>query len=687
MFNIYPPQKFENLLFSNQEKNGLFTRSNKNSKNFTMLLPPPNITGRLHMGHTYEHSLIDATIRFKRMNENNTLLIAGLDHAAIATNALLTKKLNEKGITKEDLGFQGFSDYAWAWKNECESQQIQQMKELGLSANWDDTHFTLDSDAQEITHVTFTKLFNEGYIYQAERETFWCETCKTTLSDIELNEDETCSRCFNLIEIRSSKQWYLKTKTLAQTAIKHINEGLITFLPESKSNEILTWAENMHDWCISRQLWWGHKIPIWFKDNQTRSFAPNENIPDGWIQEEGTLDTWFSSALWPLITIGYPDEEKMKSYPLDMLITGNDLLFFWALRMIMLSTFMTGKPPFKTISFHGMIRDEKGFKMSKSKGNTIDPKEKLDEYGPDILRLALLRKSLPGTDTNLSESDLLTSKALIQKLWSTIRFGENLGAYWEEERPSGENALDNWLLNNLNDLIFKTKMGFEKQNYLETIQNLSDFLNNSLSSFYIEARKTDLQENDAQALKTLSYALSSLLKLLHPLAPFITDLAASELGCLKALDEITYPKNDFIANENLCLEAETLKESLFWIRSIRNKRKISSKIKLKANIKNMLLKEKLYALGKLEEMKTLQGEAFMIKKAIIILEEEKITLDEELKILKQITKLEKDIKSWNNRLNNEGFLLKASTETIKDLKIRLKNDENTLQTLKTLLNK
>lgn len=337
--------------YARWETTGAFAPTSPAARPWAMILPPPNITGDLHMGHAYEHTLSDSLARWQRMNGADTLWLPGLDHAAIATNALLERHLRSEGTSRAEIGREEFTRRAWAWKDTCTAAITTQMRHLGTSPDWDRLTFTLDDGPARATRTAFTTLFNEGLIYRAERETSWCPSCATTLSDIEANETPTglqCSRCGAALELRSSPQWYLRTRELAASAIAAIEDGTTIIEPAEARREYLRWAGTLEDWCISRQLWWGHRIPIWHApDGRTATFAPGETIPTGWTQDADTLDTWFSSALWPLATLGWPDDtaDLRRFYPNDLLITGNDLIFFWALRMTMLCTHLTGQAP------------------------------------------------------------------------------------------------------------------------------------------------------------------------------------------------------------------------------------------------------------------------------------------------------------------------------------------------------
>lgn len=530
------------------EEAGAFSTSEAaGAPTWAMILPPPNITGDLHMGHAYEHTLSDALARWHRMRGADTLWLPGLDHAAIATNALLERQLREQGTSRDEIGRDEFARRAWAWKASCTAGITTQMRQLGASPDWGRLTFTLDDGPSRATRTAFTRLFDEGLIYRAERETLWCAGCATTLSDIEADETSTgpaCSRCGSALDIRSTPQWYLRASALAAAATGAITSGATLIESADAEREYLRWAANLGDWCISRQLWWGHRIPIWYgPDGQTRAFASDEDIPDGWEQDADTLDTWFSSALWPLSTLGWPDDTAglRRFYPTDLLFTGNDLIFFWALRMMLLCTHLTGTPPFRRMLFHGMMRDELGKKMSKSFGNTIDPMPLIAEHGPDALRLALARKARPGADIPFGPEDLKGARGYLNKLRSITVLTTRFGCTWEPERPAPAHLLDRWLLTSLDRALADAAAGYDAGDLARASDALTRFTEDDLSGLYLEARKDDLYARDDGARGALSYALTALLLALHPMMPFITEELAETAGWTGIMDQERTP--------------------------------------------------------------------------------------------------------------------------------------------------
>jgi len=525
------------------EDSGAFTTSGTaGTPTWAMILPPPNITGDLHMGHAYEHTLSDALARRQRMLGADTLWIPGLDHAAIATNALLERQLRDEGTSKDEIGRDAFGRRAWEWKATCTAGITHQMRQLGTSPCWDRLTFTLDDGPSRATRTAFVRLFHEGLIYRAERETLWCPGCATTLSDIEASATPTglaCSRCGAALDVRATPQWFLRTSDLAAAATGAVTAGATLVEPLDAQREYLRWADDLGDWCISRQLWWGHRLPIWYSpEGEARAFASDEDVPDGWEQDPDTLDTWFSSALWPLSTLGWPDEtaDLRRFYPNDLLVTGNDLVFFWALRMMLLCTHLTGTPPFRRMLFHGMIRDEHGKKMSKSFGNTIDPLPLVAEHGPDTLRLALARKARPGADISFGPDDLGWARGFLNKARSITSLATRLGCTWRPDRPAPAHLLDRWLLTRLDAALTEAAAGYGAGDLAGASGALTAFAEDDLSGLYLEARKDDLYAGDDEARSALSYALTALLLALHPMLPFTTEELAEDLGWSGVMD-------------------------------------------------------------------------------------------------------------------------------------------------------
>jgi valyl-tRNA synthetase len=604
------------------ERAGLF-RPRRAAERFAMILPPLNITGGLHLGHAYEHAVSDAFIRHRRMQGAETLWLPGTDHAGIATQALMERQLAAEGTSRQELGRDAFLARTRAWRDATSETITSQMRRLGMSPDWGRSTYSLDPGPARATHAAFSRLFQQGLIYRAERDTLWCTGCQTGLSDIETTgTTETgggiCTRCSSRIEIRSTPQWYLATTTLAAPARLAFESGQLRIDPPELATEYLRWLDEMRDWCLSRQLWWGHRIPIWYgADGQARSFGPDEAIPAGWTQDEDTLDTWFSSGLWPLSTLGWPEstEDLARYYPNDLLITGSDLLFFWAIRMTMLCTHLTGTAPFKRLYLHGMIRTEHGKKMSTSFGNTIDPIDYADEFGTDALRLALCRRARPGTDLSFGRTDLTGALALLKKLWSIARLttahGIHLPAGTPPQPQEPAHPLDRWLASRLERTRALTTAGFEELDLAGTTDALARFMYDDLSDLYLEARKPSLR-HDPGSRATLAATLAELLLLLHPIAPYLTEqlwefLAGTGGARQDALDAQPWPTaRPWRLDPKAETEADRLRRLLHAARSHRAKQGIPAGTMLPGHADGLECSAELLRLARLRPDDTIR---------------------------------------------------------------------------------
>ncbi|MCH5321611.1 MAG: valine--tRNA ligase [Eubacterium sp.] len=684
----YDPKDVEDRTYKFWCDNKYFhAEVNPKKKPYTIVIPPPNITGQLHMGHALDNTLQDILIRFRRMQGYEALWLPGTDHASIATEAKIVEAMRKEGVTKEDIGRDGFLERAWAWKDQYGSRIIEQLKKLGSSCDWDRERFTLDEGCSKAVREVFVNLYEKGLIYQGKRMVNWCPHCCTTISDAEVEyEDQaghfwhlrypfkdgtgyvelattrpetllgdtavavnpnderykdvigktlilpivyreipvvaddyvdiefgtgvvkitpahdpndyevglrhnleiidvmtddghiadgwgkysgmdryecrkeivkdleaegalieiedyshnvgTCYRCHTSIEPRLSKQWFVKMEPLAKPAIDVVKEGKVKFVPERFDKIYYHWMENIKDWCISRQLWWGHRIPAWYCDDcgevtvskddvHCCSHCGSKNIK----QDPDTLDTWFSSALWPFSTLGFPEntEELKYFYPTNTLVTGYDIIFFWVARMIFSAVEHTDSVPFDTVLIHGLVRDAQGRKMSKSLGNGIDPLEIIDEYGADALRFTLATGNSPGNDMRFSDDKVKASRNFANKLWNAARF---VLMYLTDEfeyngLPDDLAIEDKWIISKVNTLAKEVTDNLEKFELGIAIQKLYDFIWDVFCDWYIELAKIRLQgENEAEkntAKSVLVYVLTDILKLLHPFMPFITE--------------------------------------------------------------------------------------------------------------------------------------------------------------------
>ena len=684
---MYNPREFEDRIYKFWMDGGYFTPTiDPDKKPYTIVIPPPNITGQLHMGHAVDETLQDILIRWRRMQGYATLWLPGTDHAAIATEAKIVAAMKEEGLSKEDVGYDGFMERAWKWKEVYGGRIVEQLKKLGASCDWSRESFTMDERCSAAVKEVFVNLYNKGLIYRGERIINWCPTCKTSISDAEVEyeeqqghfwhlrypfkdgsgylelattrpetmlgdtavavnpEDErykdlvgktlilplvnreipvvadsyvdmefgtgvvkitpahdpndfevglrhnlpvisiltddahivdgygkysgmeryearkaivkdleeqgflvrvedhahnvgTCYRCGTTVEPKVSKQWFVKMEPLAKPAIEAVRSGEVKFVPERFDKTYFHWMENIKDWCISRQLWWGHRIPAYYcadcgemivakEAPHTCPKCGSKNLK----QDEDTLDTWFSSALWPFSTLGWLEnaDDYKYFYPTSTLVTGYDIIFFWVARMIFSGIEHTGKVPFNTVFIHGLVRDSQGRKMSKSLGNGIDPLQVIDEYGADALRFMLASGISPGNDTRYIDEKVKAARNFANKLWNATRFIlMNLSdEVTKPELPVELLMEDRWVLSQYNRLVKEVGENLEKFELGVAAQKIYDFLWDVLCDWYIEISKARLQEGGEASLnaqKVLVYVLANTLKLLHPFMPFITE--------------------------------------------------------------------------------------------------------------------------------------------------------------------
>lgn len=684
----YDPQEVEDRIYDFWLNGGYFHATvDPEKKPYTIVIPPPNITGQLHMGHAMDETLQDILIRWRRMQGYSALWLPGTDHASIATEAKIVEAMRQEGLTKEDLGREKFLERAWAWKEKYGGRIVEQLKKLGSSCDWERERFTMDEGCNKAVREVFVRLYNKGLIYRGERIINWCPHCKTSISDAEvefaekdgnfwhirypfkdgsgylelattrpetmlgdtavavhpddprykdivgkmlilplvgreipviadtyveqdfgtgvvkitpahdpndfevglrhnleiinvMNDDGSinenggkfagmpglearkqivkeleeqgflvriepikhnvgsCYRCHTVVEPRVSKQWFVKMEPLAKPAIECVRDGRVRFIPERMEKIYFNWMENIKDWCISRQLWWGHRIPAWYCEDCGETIvamdAPHTcpKCGSGKLhQDEDTLDTWFSSALWPFSTLGWPDQtEDLKYfYPTDTLVTGYDIIFFWVARMIFSGMEHMGEPPFKTVFIHGLIRDAQGRKMSKSLGNGIDPLEVIAQYGADALRFTLVTGNSPGNDLRFSQEKVEASRNFANKIWNASRFilmnidGQDV----PNQLPEKLALEDKWIVNQFNQVVKEVTDNLEHFEIGIAVQKLYDFLWDELCDWYIEIAKIRLQSSDEEAAQAarqvLVWVMTGTLQLLHPFMPYITE--------------------------------------------------------------------------------------------------------------------------------------------------------------------
>ncbi len=730
----YNPAAIEDDIYKMWNDGGYFTPSPENKKPpYTIVIPPPNVTGQLHMGHALDETLQDILIRYKRMSGYNALWVPGTDHAGIATQIKVEENLRvNENLTRYDLGREKFLERVWDWKNKYGSRIINQLKKLGCSCDWTRERFTMDEGCSKAVREVFVSLYEKGLIYRGHRIANWCPHCKTALSDAEVDNPETpgsywhikyfvkdsdeyvivattrpetlfgdtavavnpaderyahlvgkkvvvpfvnreipiltdeyadmekgtgcvkitpahdpndflvgerhnleqinvmnddatlndvcgkfagmdryaardavvkeldemgalvkveptvhnvgvCYRCGTTVEPLISDQWFVKMAPLAGPAIDVVRDGTIRFVPENQSKKYFNWMENIHDWCISRQLWWGHRIPAFYCDacgetvvsKTDVSVCPKCGAP--MRQDEDVLDTWFSSALWPFSTLGWPEKTKDLEYyyPTSTLVTGYDIITFWVSRMIFSGLEHTGKAPFNTVLIHGLVRDEQGRKMSKSLGNGVDPLEVIAKYGADALRFTLVTGNSPGNDMRYSDKKVEASGNFANKIWNASRFMlMNLDDDTKPVIPEKLGLEDKWILSKFNTAVAEITANLDKFELGVASAKLYEFVWDVLCDWYIELVKPRLFEKDTESCKNaqsvLLYVLSGTLKLLHPFMPFITECIWSHLGFDKPLIVAEWPEYDEKLNYNA--ECDAMERVISAIRAVRNVR-------------------------------------------------------------------------------------------------------------------
>ncbi|MCI5538615.1 MAG: valine--tRNA ligase [Oscillospiraceae bacterium] len=845
----YNPKNVEDRIYKTWLDNKYFHAvRDESKKSYTIVIPPPNITGQLHMGHALDNTLQDILIRYKRMSGYDTLWVPGTDHASIATEAKIVEAMRKEGITKEDIGREKFLERAWDWKKQYGGRIVEQLKKLGSSCDWDRERFTLDEGCSKAVKEVFVRLYEKGLIYRGERIVNWCPKCLTSISDAEVEyedqaghfwhlrypladgsgylelattrpetmlgdtavavhpDDErykslvgktlilpivhreipiiadeyvepefgtgcvkitpahdpndfevglrhnlevidtftpdahikegwgrysgmdrfearkaivedlekegalvriedyshnvgTCYRCHSNIEPRVSKQWFVKMEPLAKPAIEAVRSGETKFVPERFDKTYYHWMENIKDWCISRQLWWGHRIPAWYCDDCGEINVAREKPCkckkcgcENLTQDPDTLDTWFSSALWPFSTLGWPDDtpDLRHYFPTDTLVTGYDIIFFWVARMIFSSCEQMGKAPFNTVLIHGLVRDAQGRKMSKSLGNGIDPLEIIDKYGADALRFTLATGNSPGNDMRFSDEKVEASRNFANKLWNAARFVlMNLGE--DEPAPHVPENLaleDKWILSKFNTLVRDVTDNLDKFELGLAVQKLYDFIWDILCDWYIELCKIRLNSDDEKAKSTakavLVYVMSNTLKLLHPFMPFITE----EIWQTLPHDGDTIMLSPWCKyDEKLAFrsEEEQMESIMTAIKAVRNRRaEMNVAPSKKAEVFIETAKPEIFEAGttffkRLASASDVKiADSFDIDGTVSIVTADatiKLPLAElvdfeaeRARLNKELAAAEKDLAFTNNKLNNQGFMSKAPEKVINEIK-------------------
>ena len=847
---LYDPQKVEDRIYDFWVDNRYFhAEVDETKKPYTIVIPPPNITGQLHMGHALDNTLQDILIRYKRMQGFSTLWLPGTDHASIATEAKIVEAMRKEGISKEEIGREAFLERAWDWKAKYGGRIIEQLKKMGSSCDWERERFTLDEGCSKAVNEVFVNLYEKGLIYRGERIINWCPVCKTSISDAEveyseqdgffwhikyplsdgsgylelattrpetmlgdtavavnpnderyknlvgktltlpivnkeipivaddyvemdfgtgvvkitpahdpndfevglrhnlpiinvMNEDATmndnageykgldryearklivkkledlgllvktephvhnvgeCYRCSTTVEPRVSKQWFVKMEPLAKPAIEAVESGKTKFVPERFEKIYFHWMENIRDWCISRQLWWGHRIPAYYCDEcgetvvakQAPTVCPKCGCTH-LTQDEDTLDTWFSSALWPFSTLGWPEktDELKYFYPTNTLVTGYDIIFFWVARMMFSGIEHMGDVPFDTILIHGLVRDEQGRKMSKSLGNGIDPLEMIAVYGADALRLTLATGNSPGNDMRFSEKKITASRNFANKLWNASRFIlMNLSDSVTAELPATLTTEDKWFISKYNSLVKEVTENIDRYELGIAVQKLYDFIWDIMCDWFIEITKPRMQEGGEtaeNAQRVLVYVMSGTLKLLHPFMPFITEeiwQALPHEGDSIMVSQ--WPQYDEKLNfKKEEAEFEILMDAIKAIRNTRSQMNVPPS--KKADLYIETAHKEIFENGKkfLERLASAAevhiGDRFDMDGAVQVIANGSKTLipmdelvdkeKERARLEKEKAACEKDFAMISGKLNNQGFLAKAPQAVVDGEKAKL----------------
>lgn len=878
----FNPQAIENEIYQAWEESGAFTPERiPGKKPFTIVMPPPNITGQLHMGHAMDCTMQDAAIRYHRMKGDPTLWLPGTDHAAIATEVKIVEAMAKEGLTKESIGREAFLERAWKWKEDFGGRIVHQQRRMGVSCDWSRERFTMDEGCSRAVRETFCRLYEKGLMYRGNRLVNWCPCCQTSISDAEVEyreqdghfwhllypvketgemlelattrpetmlgdtavainpEDErykhlhgchvmlplvnreipivldehadmtkgtgvvkitpahdpndfevgqrhqlpilrvftydghmtgaaehqaaeelfaagkatvneprvldcgkyagmttaqarkeivadltelgllkeveplkhevgACYRCHTTIEPMVSKQWFVDMKPLAKPAIEAVTSGKTQFVPARFTKNYMNWMENIRDWCVSRQLWWGHRIPVWYCDEcgemMVRREDPTVCSKCGSThihQDEDVLDTWFSSALWPFSTLGWPDQtEDLKYfYPTDMLVTGYDIITFWVSRMITCGVEEMGETPFKTVLIHGLVRDELGRKMSKSLGNGVDPLEIIDAHGADALRFSLMMGVSPGNDTRFSKEKVESARNFANKVWNASRF---VLMHVDSMEALDVNRLelpDKWILTRLQDAIRDISAHMEEGDFGLAANRIYDFAWSEFCDWYIELSKARLMGEDEEAKRTakavLRYVLEGLLKLLHPFMPFLTEqvykyLPGSEGFLMRASWPVCSDAYDFPAEER---EMEGIMEVIRTIRNLRAEMNVAANkrtrlmllpgegwaqaltegapyfMRMAGASGSELIESRQSIAEKTVSAVCLAGELFIPLGDLVDFEKEIARLNKEL------TNLQKELDRARGKLSNEGFLSKAPAQLVAAEREKLEANE------------
>jgi len=862
---IYEFSNVESKWYQKWEENKSF-KPNDSSETFTIMIPPPNVTGILHVGHILNNTIQDILIRKARMEGKSVLWQPGTDHASIATEAKVTKMLKDKGIDKKEIGREQFLNHAMEWKEEYGGAILKQLRRMGASCDWDRTKFTMDEDYSKAVTQSFVELYKDGMIYKGERMVNWDPVGLTALSDEEVIHRETQGKLWHfkypikdsknfltvattrpetmlgdtgvavnpkdkryksligktiilpivdreipifadeyvdmefgtgcvkvtpahdpndfemgqrnnldiinimnpngslnsnvpenyknldryearklviseleslnlldkvedythqvghsertdaVIEPYLSEQWFLKMEELAKPALDAVNSGEIKFHPERWTKTYNHWLNNIRDWCISRQLWWGHRIPVWYRDNEIHC-STTPPLGEGWKQDEDVLDTWFSSWLWPFATLGWPDktDDLKRFYPTQDLSTGPDIIFFWVARMIMAGYYFTGKKPFSNVYFNGIIRDSQGRKMSKSLGNSPDPLDLMDKYGVDALRVSLLMIAPQGLDILFSEERIENGRNFMNKLWNSARFimmniEGNVEDFAKEPKKESLDLTDAWILSKLNTTIKRVDNAYKSYKMNDAVKIVYDFVYSDFCDWYIEFSKTRFYGTDKasrnQALNVSIYCIRTILKLLHPYTPYITEELWAHFSTkneLMLIDESwPLPDSDRIKEKNE-KDLEIIKKTITSIRNLRSEMNIPPGKEIDIIIKSSKddtetfkkLEPYICRLAKINKMSIDSYATKPNQSASIVIDSNEIfiplldiiDIDVEIdRLTKQADAYKGRLKNVNNKLNNKNFVDRAPEDVVSNEKKKQKQYQSTLKKIEDNLN-
>ncbi|MFD4029310.1 valine--tRNA ligase [Streptomyces sp. NPDC058637] len=839
----YAPAEVEGKLYERWVERGYFTADPESEKPpYTIVIPPPNVTGSLHLGHAFQHTLMDALTRRKRMQGYEALWLPGMDHAGIATQNKVEQQLGEEGRSRHDLGREEFVERVWQWKEEYGGKILGQMRRLGDGVDWSRERFTMDEGLSAAVQTVFKKMYDDELIYRAERIINWCPRCLTAISDIEVDYqdddgelvsirygegDETlvvattraetmlgdtavavhpdderyahlvgrriklpltdrtipvvadhhvdpefgtgavkvtpahdpndfaigrrhglesmtvmdergvitvpgpfegldrfearativgalrsqgrivaekrpyvhsvghCSRCRTTVEPRLSLQWWVKVETLAAAAGDAVRDGRVAIHPKEMEQRYFDWVDNLRDWCISRQLWWGHRIPVWYgPEGEVVCVGPDEQPPsgEGWTQDTDVLDTWFSSGLWPFSTLGWPEQtpDLKKFYPTDVLLTGHDIIFFWVARMMMFGLYvMDGEVPFKTIALTGLVRDERGKKMSKSFGNVVDPLDWMDTYGSDAVRFTLARGANPGTDVPIGEDWVQASRNFANKIWNATRFAMMNGATVEGDLPPVEqlSATDRWILSRLNRTVADADAFYEDFQFAKLSDALYHFAWDEVFDWYVELSKTTFFAGGEQAkvsARVLGEVLDVTLRLLHPIVPFVTETLWTTLTGQESVVVADWPRDSGFRDDAAEKEIELVQQVVTEVRRFRSDQGLQpgQKVPAELDVTGTALAPHEAAIRQLLRLQP-AGEGFHAT-ATLPVAGATVALDlsgtidveaERKRLTKDLGAADKEKAQANGKLGNEAFLAKAPDNVVDKIRARLAKAE------------